>query len=198
MFQVVVAMMAVGTECASFQEAFKRFYAEVKRMVVEGTSRQVLETACFIRYVFTSEGEELNTQLYFYACCDLAHEIGLLRDDGELEELVIAPSVERIQAVFYRNTVIEISRVMRVADKVKEVTLDRSGVPMTKAPRLTFKPLRNGKFRCNQTNALVGHGQIKAYRLLEEKKLLRKFNEKHNRPIAPPTTRQCSAGLRRR
>ncbi|HBI25648.1 MAG: hypothetical protein UT41_C0001G0232 [Candidatus Wolfebacteria bacterium GW2011_GWC2_39_22] len=198
MFQVIVAMITVGTECATFQEAFRRFHAEVTKMVVKGTSRQVLETACFIRYVFTSEGEELNTQLYFYACCDLAHEIGLLSDDGELEELAIAPSVERIQAVFYRSTVIEVSATLKMADRIQKSVLTLPEVPMTKAPRLTFKPLRNGKFRCNQTNEIVGRGQTKAYRLREEKKLLRKFNEKHNRPVAPPTTRQYSAGLRRR
>lgn len=121
MFQAMVALVAVGNECETFQEAFKHFFEGVNNLVAGGTSRQVLETTCFIRYVFTVESQVLNTQMDFYDCCYLAHEIGLLNNAGDLQERAAREiSIEDIQSRFLQSTVMEIYGVLDMVDKTRE------------------------------------------------------------------------------
>ena len=81
MYTVYVALMKRG-EFATFKEAFKCFFEEVKRKMSgkDALSLQALETACWI------EGGMASFALYFYCCKNLAHAIGLLNEHGELQE----------------------------------------------------------------------------------------------------------------
>jgi hypothetical protein len=120
MFKVTIAMVVVGDECESFEKAFKKFYEELNKLVESETSRQVLETACFIQYVFDDEGDTLITMLDFYGCCDLASQIGLLSDNGDLKEQASNEvSIKDIQNAFLKNTAMEISAILEMVDNVR-------------------------------------------------------------------------------
>lgn len=124
MFQAIVALQPVGDVCKTFPEAFKNFHTGVSDMIAGGTSRQVLETACFIRYVFTAEEREFQTQMDFYDCCDLASDIGLLSDDGKLQEGATREvPIQDIQNIFLRKTTEEIVGMLDMADAAREGVL---------------------------------------------------------------------------
>ena len=56
---------------ATFAEAFKELYRLVNE---EGTTHQLLETACWIKYA------DAPLPQMFYSCVERAHEEGLMKD----------------------------------------------------------------------------------------------------------------------
>lgn len=121
MFQAFVALVAVGSECRSFQEAFRHFYVGIKEMLVDGTSAHVLETACFIRYVFIDREETFTVAMGFYDCCDLAHQIGLLSSEGNLvsDDVKELPT-EDIQQIFLRSGMAGIFDILNTANEISK------------------------------------------------------------------------------
>jgi len=75
MYKVTIALKDVGTR-SNFADAFRLFWEEVMKMLKEGSSWQVLETACWI--------DNNGKVLHFYEARDLAYDLGVLRD-GELQ-----------------------------------------------------------------------------------------------------------------
>lgn len=91
MFKVVIALED-GGEHETFPDAFAEFFHKTRELVVKGTTRQILETACWISY--TSDGDEDSGEipLLFYDVAVLAHKVGILTPDGKLVDPV--PSVD--------------------------------------------------------------------------------------------------------
>ena len=79
MFKVQIKLKDVENgEYETFSEAFKRFFQEVKDLLENGTSYQILETTCHI--VLGN-----NILLDFYDSRDLAYRIGLM-EEGKIVE----------------------------------------------------------------------------------------------------------------
>lgn len=97
MFKVTIALEDVGKH-DTFPEAFRDFYEKVKALVEGGTTEQVLYTTNFI--VYCKNGAELPME--FGQVVDFAHEIGLLNEEGQLQELQADPTPEVVKAAFVR------------------------------------------------------------------------------------------------
>lgn len=78
MYTVAMYLKDIGSY-PTFYEAFKAFYEAVKASIKEGTSYQALETACWI--------EHNNEPLYLYQARDLAYKLGILKGEGDLQEV---------------------------------------------------------------------------------------------------------------
>lgn len=168
-------MIPVGNPHKTFEDAFRQFYAEVKKMLAEGTSWQVLETMCFIMYEFTEGRTEFYTMMGFYDCKDLAYQMGLMYGEGELAEKPSSPiSIEDIQETFMRNTSMEIYEILELMECVTESAPVHHAQPAPTSP--TFKPLLRNRFKCNQTGRIVKKGQLNGYRSSLEKVYLRQLN----------------------
>jgi hypothetical protein len=100
MFNIKVANFEQSFD--NFYDAFKVFYEKVKEMISGGSSWQVLETMVWIEYVSTTP--KLKLPMMFYEARDLAYDIGLLIDKGEIVE--IAPG-EQLNEEFFRNKFVD-------------------------------------------------------------------------------------------
>lgn len=97
MFKVTIALEDVGKH-DTFPKAFRDFYEKVKALVEGGTTEQVLFTTNFIAYC--ENGAELPME--FSQVVDFAREIGLLNEEGQLQELQSEPAPEVVKAAFMR------------------------------------------------------------------------------------------------
>ncbi len=60
---------------SSFKEALENFMDRMKKMIGEGTSMQVVETACWIE----RRGNGARAPLMFYSAKDFGYKVGLLQ-----------------------------------------------------------------------------------------------------------------------
>ncbi|MBI4134053.1 MAG: hypothetical protein HY475_01365 [Candidatus Terrybacteria bacterium] len=97
MFKVTIALEDVGKH-DTFPKAFRDFYEKVKALVEGGTTEQVLFTTNFVTYC--EGGAELPME--FSQVADFAREIGLLNEEGQLQELQTDPAPEVVKAAFMR------------------------------------------------------------------------------------------------
>lgn len=86
MFQVVMALENVGAPHKTFEDAFRIFFKEIKRLVTKGTSLYVLETACYITCTFNYIETPVSMGMGWYNCRDLAYKIGLMYENGKLAD----------------------------------------------------------------------------------------------------------------
>ena len=86
MFKVMIAMQDVAT-APNFPEAFALMYREIKKLLDNGTSYQVLETTNFISWLDPGSEEEI--VLPFYDARDLAYTLGLIKNEGELQPVTV-------------------------------------------------------------------------------------------------------------
>ncbi len=84
MFQIKIGMKDVG-ECATFIEAFKRFFPEVVEQYKNSRDLGWLETTNLI--IYRAATGDVNLAIGFYDARDLAYEIGLLVGEGEFQDI---------------------------------------------------------------------------------------------------------------
>jgi len=124
MFVVKILMKKVG-EYAKFEEAFKVFWKAVLAQMNadEGVSMQSLLEANLIEHAVTiSGGERRLCVMTFVAAKELAYEIGLLVDDGELADpapevnpIVVDTAFLQTGASYLQGQASRISRLMTTA-----------------------------------------------------------------------------------
>lgn len=100
-FKVQIGLEDVG-QFEKFTDAFRFFYAEIKKFIAGGTSWQALETTNFI--TLCTDG--FNGPMDFYTARDFAYEIGLLVGNGELQEIE-EPDFEIIYSAFVGEALLE-------------------------------------------------------------------------------------------
>jgi hypothetical protein len=83
MFNVTVAMKEVGQH-EKFNDAFKDYFVQVKKMVHDTGSRMALETMCWIECIFP--GAIGGVPLHHKEFVDIGHAFGLLTEKGELAD----------------------------------------------------------------------------------------------------------------
>ncbi|MES2006592.1 MAG: hypothetical protein V4436_00620 [Patescibacteria group bacterium] len=81
----------------TFKEAVGDFMRRMKEMVGEGTSKQVLESACFITM---KNGDRSSLPVDFYAVRDFAHEVGLTDKASEPIADAPEPSGTNLRQIF--------------------------------------------------------------------------------------------------
>lgn len=79
MFEVTVELKELG-QYSSFAEAFRAFFNQINELIKQrGMSLMALETVCWI--------EHNGIPLLFHDAKDLAHEPGLISEEGKLLEV---------------------------------------------------------------------------------------------------------------
>ena len=116
----------------TFTEAFKSFFQEVKTLVSGGAALQILETWCWIEIEYGSP-EKGKAMMNFYQARDFAYAIGLLREEGELQENTIEPLPELVEMAFSlafaENQAVDYEDVLEMisSKRLKEI-LDEAGM----------------------------------------------------------------------
>lgn len=83
---------------ATFKDALEDFISRMKRLVKPGTSRMVLETACWIQRKDPENGSGV---LYFYNVKDLGFRVGLLENNSQLVKNAKEPDPILLSRIFY-------------------------------------------------------------------------------------------------
>jgi hypothetical protein len=96
-FKSVVELKEHGP-FSTFEEAFRDFMPRIKTMIREGCAMFVLETACWIE--FQDEDAGVTTPALVHDAIDIAHHIGLLNEDGELQESHEDAPIEQVREEF--------------------------------------------------------------------------------------------------
>ncbi len=121
MFTVTVEFQEIG-KFNTFKEAFKAFYEKVNETIQRGTSLMALEQTNFIEYT-TQKGQQC--VMDFYQAKVFAHEIGLLTEDGKLNETVEEPSEPAVAAAFLRaqfdNCAADIQEALKIMNRIQEI-----------------------------------------------------------------------------
>ncbi|MDO8558963.1 MAG: hypothetical protein Q7R84_01395 [bacterium] len=88
MFKLIYGFKDVG-EYQTFPEAFKELFERLNKIIKKGTSYQIFNTI-WIEYN-NDEG-----MLNFNGIVCLAREIGLIKEDSGLQDIVLDPDKERL------------------------------------------------------------------------------------------------------
>ncbi|MBI2064899.1 MAG: hypothetical protein HYT62_02500 [Candidatus Yanofskybacteria bacterium] len=112
------------SEHPTFEEAFRAFFNEVRTMVAQGTSWQVLETMCWIEGVFEAEGKTLRSPLYFYDARDFAIDAGLLvhvNDKASIAEPTPTIPLHEVLTTFIRSGLTELRELRELMEMDAEL-----------------------------------------------------------------------------
>lgn len=78
MYTVAIYLKDIG-KFPTFYEAFKAFYEALKAELKTGATWQAIETTCWI--------EHNNEPLYWYQSRDLAYKLGIMKGEGDFQEI---------------------------------------------------------------------------------------------------------------
>lgn len=79
-YKAVVSMEQVA-KGDSFEEVFPIFWSKVMELVENGTALMILEQACWVEYNVSG----MRAVMSFYRARDMAYDIGILDQNGNLK-----------------------------------------------------------------------------------------------------------------
>lgn len=81
-FEVIIGLETIA-RFPTFESAYERFYNEIKKTIMQGTTYMVVETANFIKHTVKTPHGPIDCVLDFFQARDLAYTTGIL-DNGQL------------------------------------------------------------------------------------------------------------------